>query len=138
MQNKRSKWKTQYQVIEGNSKFHEEVRRIFCDDDFFSSLKCFQEVPVRALIPDYKGDHDWYIDELGIILELHGAHHYKIVNFGNVAYGEAVKNFHEIRYRDNLKKTALTEAGFEYREISYKEIKNLNSQYLKQKIIYGD
>lgn len=139
MQNKRSKWKNQYQLIEGNSNFHEKVRQIFVDDPFFSSLKCFQEVPVRALIESYSKDHyvDWYIDELGTILELHGAHHYRIVNFGNVAYGEARKNFNEIRYRDNLKRTALVDAGYEYREISYKDIKKLDANYLKELIVYG-
>lgn len=140
MQNKRSKWKNQYQIIDGNSNFHETVRKIFISDPFFSSLKCFQEVPVKALVPWYTKDHyvDWYIDELGTVLELHGAHHYKMVNFGNVSYDEARKNFNNIRYRDNLKKTSLIEADFQYREISYKDIKKINPTYLKNLLIYGD
>ena len=140
MQNKRSKWKTQYQIVEGNSKFHETVRKLFISDPFFSSLKCFQEVPVKALVPNYTQDHyvDWYIDELGTILELHGAHHYKMVNFGNVSYDKARKDFNNIKYRDNMKMTSLIEAGFEYREISYKDIKKLNPEYIKNKLIYGD
>lgn len=140
MQNKRSKWKNQYQIIEGNSNFHEKVRNIFVTDSFFSSLKCFQEVPVKALIPSYYQNHyvDWYIDELGTILELHGAHHYKMVNFGNVSYDEAKKNFHNIQYRDNLKKTALMDAGFQYREISFKDEKKITASYLKNLLIYGD
>lgn len=140
LQNKRSKWKNQYQIIDGNSNFHETVRKIFISDPFFSSLKCFQEVPVKALVPWYTKDHyvDWYIDELGTVLELHGAHHYKMVNFGNVSYDEARKNFNNIRYRDNLKKTSLIEADFQYREISYKDIKKINPTYLKNLLIYGD
>ena len=140
LQNKRSKWKNQYELIDSNSKFHETIRQVFISDPFFSSLKCFQEVPVRALVPSYGPDHyvDWYIDELGTVLELHGAHHYKIVNFGNVSYDEARKNFHNIRYRDNLKKTSLIEAGFEYREISHKDINKITPSYLKNILIYGE
>ena len=91
-------------------------------------------------MPSYVKNHyvDWYIDELGTVLELHGIQHYKMVNFGNTSYDEAMKNFNNIRYRDNLKKTALIDAGFEYREISYKDIKKINPKYLKDIIIYGE
>lgn len=139
MQNKRSKWKNQYQQIESASKFHESVRQIFCTDSFFKSLKCFQEVPVKALVPSYGPNHyvDWFVDELGVVVELHGAHHYKVTNFGNVPYHKAVSDFNDIKYRDNAKKTALLDAGFDYREISYKYYNKLNPSLLKNILIYG-
>jgi hypothetical protein len=116
------------------------VRKIFCEDPFWKSLKCFQEVPVKALVPGYQPNHfvDWYIDELGTILELHGAQHYQIANFGGASYESAQSNFHDIRYRDNLKKTALVGAGFEYREIGYKLAKKLNSGVLRKILLNGD
>ena len=140
MRNKRTKWKNQYEIIEGNSKFHESVRNIFVSDTFFSKLQCFQEVPIKELVPNYHKNHylDWFIDELGVILELHGEQHYRIVNFGNHSYGEAKENFHNIRYRDNLKKTALIQAGYQYREISYKDKIKINAEYLKRILIYGE
>ena len=139
MQNKRTKWKNQYEVIESSSKFHERIRKIFCEDNFFKGLRCFQEVPVKALVSSYGPNHfvDWYIDELGIILELHGAHHYKIANFGNVSIDKAMSNFHNIQYRDNLKKTALIEAGFEYREVGYKLADKIDASTLKDILLNG-
>lgn len=103
-------------------------------------MKCFQEVPVVALVPTYKHNShkvDWYIDELGIILEVHGKQHYEMQNFGNSAYMDALKSFNNIRYRDNMKKTALINAGYEYKEIHYKIAKKINAKILKE-IIFGD
>ena len=92
------------------------------------------------LVPSYKHNShkvDWYIDELGIIIEVHGKQHYEFANFGNEAYMDAFKNFNNIKYRDNLKKTALLEAGYEYREINYKVAKSITADILKE-IIFGD
>ena len=98
-------------------------------------------MPVSALVPSYRSNRqcvDWYIDELGTVLELHGKQHYEMANFGNIAYEKAKKNFHNIQYRDNSKKQALLEEGIEYREISYKLKSKLNAELLKQIIFYGD
>ena len=57
-------------------------------------MNCFQEVPVAALVPSYVYNNhkvDWYIDELGIILEIHGKQHYEMANFGNDPYIDALK-----------------------------------------------
>ena len=96
-------------------------------------------MPVASLTEDYNRNHyvDWFIDELGVVIELHGKQHYGISNFGNIAYSEAVKAYNNIRYRDNLKKEALTKAGFEYREISYKLKGKITPIMLKQ-IIFND
>jgi len=131
---KRSNWKNQFKKIDSSSDFHEIVREIFTSDPFFKNLSCYQEVPVSSLVSSYRSNHyvDWYIDELGIILELHGQQHYKITNFGNSSWEETRKAYNNIRYRDNKKKTALENAGFEYREISYKKKSKLNSKLLKE------
>ena len=137
MQNKRTKWKNQYEVIESSSKFHERIRKIFCEDNFFKGLRCFQEVPVKALVSSYGPNHfvDWYIDELGVVLELHGQQHYKLTNYGNIPYQKAKKNFSNIQYRDNKKKLALKNAGYEYREISYKLQNKLTASKIKDIIL---
>ena len=141
MQNQRTKWKTQFDIIESASLFHNKVRNILATDTFFKELSCFQEVPISGLVPSYQNNQhcvDWYIDELGTILELHGRQHYVVSNFGNIAYEKAQANFYSIRYRDNLKKEALLQAGYEYREISYKVEKNLNAAFLKEIIFSYD
>jgi very-short-patch-repair endonuclease len=133
LQNKRSKWKNQFQQIESSSLFHEKIRNILCEDAFFAKLACYQEVPVGALVAGYADNHyvDWYIDELGLILELHGRQHYQITNFGNKGYEKAIIDFNNIRYRDNIKKQALLEAGYEYREINYKQLNRLSNDLLR-------
>lgn len=135
---KRSSWKTQYEKIANSSKFHEAVRSIFISDSFFKSLSCYQEVAVQDLVPEYptKRHHiDWYIDELGIVIELHGDQHFKFTNRGNIAYEKAVKVFNNSRYRDNAKKTALEAAGYSFIEIPYKALKNLDGRSLKEIIL---
>ena len=136
----REKWKTQFQVIDSASKFHNKVRQIFATDTFFRQMKCFQEVPVVDLCPGYRySNHhfDWYIDELHTVLELHGVQHYKVVNFGNVGAARAKKNFEGIQQRDQQKAQAVIDAGFEYRVIKYDEIKQLDADFLKRRILLG-
>jgi len=91
-------------------------------------------VPVSGLVTSYSNNQhciDWYIDELGMILELHGKQHYQITNYGNAPYEKVTKDFYNMRYRDNAKKQALLEAGFEYREINYRLEPKLNAKLLK-------
>ncbi len=138
MQNKRSQWKNQFFEIESASSLHNKVREIFISDSFFKNLKCFQEVPVAALVEGYKyRNHkvDWYIDELETIIEIHGKQHYEMANFGNLPYMEALVQHNNIKYRDNMKKTALLNAGYEYREINYKTTKKLNGELIKKIIL---
>lgn len=135
LQNK-TKWKNQYNII-ASSKFHTDVRDIFREDPFFSKLQCYQEVPVSDLVPGYSSKRhrvDWFIDEFYLVIELHGKQHYDIANYGNDSFFNAKKNFHNISYRDNLKKTALLDAGYEYIEISYKDKKKLTGDFIKSKI----
>lgn len=132
----KSKWTNQYTKLH-SSLFHESIRQIFVDDSFFKNLSCYQEVQVSALVPGYYSNQqcvDWYVEELNLVIELHGKQHYSQSNFGNVPYEEARKQFNNIKYRDNRKKTALEDAGYTYLEISYKEKTKLTPQYLKDRI----
>ena len=135
---KRSKWKNQFKRIDSSSNFHENVRRILSEDSFFKNLSCYQEVPVSSLVQSYNNNThcvDWYIDELATIVELHGEQHYRITNFGNISWEQARKSFYNIRYRDNMKKTALLDAGYEYIEIDFKLKDKLTGKLLKKIIL---
>ena len=142
MQDKRSKWKNQYTFLESASNFHNKLREIFIKDKFFKQLNCFQEVPVLSLVPSYANNFDavdWYIDELSCVIELHGVQHYKMQSFGSTdSYFNQVKNFNNIKFRDNRKKTALLSAAYSYIEISYKEEKKLTAEYIKNRILNNE
>lgn len=142
MQDKRSKWKNQYTVLDSASNFHNKLREIFVKDKFFKQLNCFQEVPVSSLVTSYPNNFDavdWYVDELSCVIELHGVQHYKMQSFGSTdSYFNQVKNFNNIKFRDNRKKTALLSAGYSYIEISYKEEKNLTAEYIKDRILNNE
>lgn len=135
----RSIWKNQYFHYESASNFHNKVREIFITDKFFKQLNCFQEVPVKDLVPTYPNRYDavdWYIDELSVVLELHGKQHYQMQSFGSKdSYANQVKAFNNIKFRDNRKKTCLLNANYTYIEISYKDIKKITSEYLKELIL---
>lgn len=135
----RSIWKNQYFHYENASNFHNKVREIFITDKFFKQLNCFQEVPVKDLAPSYPNRYDavdWYIDELSVILELHGKQHYQMQSFGSKdSYANQVKAFNNIKFRDNRKKTFLLNANYTYIEISYKDKNKLTAEYLKNLIL---
>ena len=133
MQQKKTSWTNQFKKIH-SSKFHEKVREVFVNDPFFKNLSCYQEVQVSSLVPSYSSNMhcvDWYIEELGLIIELHGEQHYKPTNYGNNSFDQTRKDFNNIKYRDNLKKTALLEAGYEYIEIPYKFYNKIDSEFIK-------
>ena len=128
-------WKDQFKDIQNSSKFHNTVRDIFRTDPFFSSLKCFQEVPVHELIIEYEFHqhrYDWYIQELNTVVELHGQQHYQMTNFGNIGYDRAEEAFQQSQQRDTEKKYAAIDNGFKYIEIPYKVLPKLNATTLKQ------
>ncbi len=132
----KSKWQNQYIKLH-SSAFHEKLRQIFINDEFFKNLSCYQEVKVSALVNGYSSNQhciDWYIEEFRLVIELHGNQHYKMSNFGNQPYDTAVKSFNNMKYRDNLKKTALLESGYEYLEIPYKDQQKVDAKYLIRKI----
>lgn len=136
----RSNWKNQYYTYDSASKLHKKLKEIFTTDHFFKQLQCYQEVPVRDLVTSYPNGMDaidWYIDEYNIVIECHGVQHYKMQSFGSKdSVFNQKKNFHNIQYRDNRKKTLLIDCGYDYLEIPYTDYTKLNSAYLKQKIFY--
>ena len=134
---KRAGWSDQFFHYPNASKFHNKLRDLFRTDTYFKNLKCYQEVPLSGLVPSYPNNYDavdWFIDELNTVIELHGKQHYEQVLFGYKPYEEAKKDFHNIQYRDNRKKTFLIDAGYNYVEVSYKEAKKITPDYIKQKI----
>lgn len=79
---------------------------------------------------------DWYIDELNVVIELHGRQHYTIQSFGSKdSVFNQKKNFNNIKYRDNRKKTFILNANINYLEISYKDKGKINAEYLKKLIL---
>lgn len=136
--NPKNRWVDQYKQLPNQSNFHETVRDLFRKDTWFRNLRCYQEVPVIDLIPGYSSNQhrfDWYIEELNIVLELHGEQHYKATNFGSMSYEEKTRAFAEGQMRDQLKKEAAVDAGFKYVAISYKEIAKLTGPYLKSLLL---
>ncbi len=130
-------WKNQFFLYESASDFHNKLKEIFCTDSYFKQVQCFQEVPICNLIDGYDSIHeaaDWYIESYNLIIELHGNQHYKATSFGNMSYNEKIVSFNNIRYRDNKKKTALLNAGYNYLEIPYKLKDKLNADFLKNLI----
>ncbi len=132
--NPKNKWADQFTELPNQSNFHELVRTIFRQDTWFKNLRCYQEVPVIDLIPEYFSNQhrfDWYVEELNTILELHGEQHYKAISFGSMSYENKQKAFAEGQRRDHLKKEAAESNGFKYKSISYKEIQKLSGSYIK-------
>jgi hypothetical protein len=135
----RARWHTQFVVLEGSSNFHKTVGQILATDPLFRHSRCFQEVPIKDLVPDYGPDHrlDWYLADYNVCLELHGAQHYKATSFGSSPVRKVEEDFRESQYRDNLKKTALVQAGYVFREVHYRLAKRLNPELLKA-IIFSE
>tara|TARA_E500000331_G_C17115124_1_gene651389 strand:- start:457 stop:879 length:423 start_codon:yes stop_codon:yes gene_type:complete len=135
MPNPRSTWKNQYFLYPNASLFHNDLREVFTTDPFFKQLNCYQEVLLSDLVDDYPNNYDsvdWYVDELNLVIELHGKQHYEMVKFSNSkSFLENQIAFNNIKYRDNRKKTFLQNANYLYEEISYKDAKKISSQYLK-------
>jgi len=135
---RKAKWQNQFKALPNQSDFHEKVREIFCKDPFFAGLSCYQEVFLKDLIEDYEyGNYryDWYISNIGVIIELHGSQHYKVTSFGGSSYEKTRKDFILSKTKDLAKKEAAIEAGFKYVEIPYKMYKKLDAVQLKKMIL---
>lgn len=127
----------QYKKLTNQSKFHEQLRDIFCTVAPFKQLTCLQEVNVKDLFPEYRytnHHYDWYIKELMVIIELHGQQHYKPVNFGNMTPRETIINFNLTRYRDDSKRNIAIENGFTYIEIPYQLKKHMDGNLIMELI----
>jgi hypothetical protein len=123
-------WKNQFFHYESASDFHNKLREIFCTDSYFKQIQCYQEVLVSSLVETYPNNLDavdWYIETLNLVIE----QHYKATSFGNKSALQKRIDFNNIRYRDNKKKTALLDSGYNYIEIPYKLKYKLDAEFLK-------
>ncbi len=71
---------------------------------------------------------------MNVVIELHGAQHYRPVNFGGIGYDQLLVEFRRGLYRDGLKEHAARQAGLLYIAIPY-TIKKFLSQELLMKLI---
>ena len=136
-----SLWRSKWKQYEDASNFHNKLQEIFTTDPYFKRMSCYQEVPVWTLIDGYRNHahrFDWYVKELNLLIELHGRQHYVMTNYGNIGYEDAMRAFHNIQKRDQEKMEAAIEAGYRYLEISYKQEKKLDGEYLKQLVFYSE
>lgn len=62
--------------------------------------------------------------------------HYQATNFGNIGYDDAQLEFKNIKKRDNKKRIAAINAGYDYLEIHYKYYAKLNEELLAN-MIFG-
>ena len=130
----RSRWDNQFVDRPESSKLHSKIRELILKNPIMKSLKCYQEVPVVDLCPDYYSNahrFDWYCEELNLVIEVHGQQHYTLTNRGNIGRGQAEREFAKSRMRDSEKKQAALEAGYNYLEISYKDVKKLTHEGLQ-------
>lgn len=128
---------TQYEQLTNQSQFHENLRTVLCTERPFSNFSCYQEVNVQDVFPDYEYNnhhYDWYIKELGLIIELHGNQHYKATSFGKQTHRETIIGFNLTKYRDAAKKGIAIESGYTYIEIPYKYKNKLSAKLLMELI----
>jgi len=98
------------------------MRQVFLTDRVFQGLNCFQEVNVQEICPDYphRSHHfDWFVEQLDCVIELHGAQHYKPINFGGIGYDDLMVQFRKGLFRDSLKEQAARAAGLTYLAIPH-------------------
>jgi len=127
----------QFVELPNQSLFHEKMRSILRTDALFREMTCLQEVQVRSIIPSYgvsTHHYDWYIKEMGVVIELHGRQHYHRTNFGSTGYEASVKAFEGIRRRERIKRRAAIDAGYIYVEVPYTMKDDLTAVILLQLI----
>jgi len=105
-----------------SSKRHKLVGTILKSSSYFSHMRIKEEVRVSDLVldfPDNRKRIDWFIKDLGLVIEVHGEQHYKPVAFGGRdAKAEYIKQIH----RDIEKQSALENAGYLFLEIPFWEV----------------
>jgi hypothetical protein len=129
------KWNNQYFHNPEASEFHELFRTFILTEPRLRNLRWYQEVNVKDLIPDYEytsHHYDWYLYEIDLIVELHGQQHYQVTNFGSISADDALVNYRNMLYRDNLKRTTALEKGFLYAVIPYKDRNRISHDLIFQ------
>lgn len=133
--NPKAKWKGKLHKYPEASRIHNRVRELMLSGRFLF-YRAFQEVPLKDLVENYNGGMrvDWYVEDLNLVIELHGKQHYEQTSFG--AESKLTSNFNWIasKDRDSNKKGLLQDAGYLFVEIPYSDESILTQEYLLQKI----
>ena len=132
---KNSRFKHDYRL--SASKLHKAIGEALRTGPF-KLMKVYQEYPVSRVLPGYPHTNqhfDWVVMDMKVVIEGHGAQHYKPVCWSkDMTPEEAQDNLAAVKFRDNQKLQAAVDAGFTYIAIPYTEIKLINSLYLVDKI----
>lgn len=133
--NPKAKWKTKLHKYQEASKIHNRVRELMLTGRF-THYRAFQEVPVQDLVDGYTGAMrvDWYIEDLNLVIELHGKQHYEQTSFGSESKLTSNFNWVASKGRDSNKKGLLQDAGYLFVEIPYTDESILTQEYLLKKI----
>jgi very-short-patch-repair endonuclease len=118
------------------SSLQRAMYEVLSSSSTFSRMTIKQEVPVKSLVPEYPHSQhriDFYIREMGLVIELHGIQHEQPRTFGGIDIDNARVKFSSTRRRDSQKKIALEEAGYLYVEIWYDE--SITEALLLERII---
>jgi len=122
--------KNKYIDIENSSNLHNKIKEILCNGSF-KNVQAYQEVPISYLIESNVNLYiDWYIPMFKLCIEVHGIQHYVPTSFSNTSAVQKELNFYEIKSRDLNKKSLLEEHGYNFIEISYKDINKLDENKL--------
>jgi very-short-patch-repair endonuclease len=78
---------------------------------------------------------DWYLEDLNLVLELHGKQHYQVENFGGEEWERAHWRFVQGASRDTEKQVALEQAGYLYRVMGPTKASSLTSQLLREVLL---
>jgi len=118
------------------SALHRKVGDTLRESEIFKHHEVYQEYPVNKVAKDYPhGSHhfDWVIPALKVIIECHGAQHYRPVAFdGNKE--EAQKRFERGQERDRQKMASAQAAGWTYIVVPYTDEKKVDDTYLYELI----
>lgn len=97
------------------SKLHQAFGNMLMEAGY-ESYTIVQEPMVKDLCPGYKPKHrfDYYVQELNVIVELHGEQHYEPVEFGGISEQEARLNYIRQVRCDARKMEAALNAGYAY------------------------
>jgi len=122
------------QYRESASKLHKKIGDILLwPGGLFATYKVYQEYPVNRININYNdASHkfDWVVLDLRLVIEAHGAQHFKPVDFGGQGKDKTIDNWHNMKYRDHKKEQAAIEAGYTYIIISYEDINAITDSYI--------
>lgn len=121
-----------YSYRQNASKLHKAVGKVLRNSSILGDFEVYQEYPVDRINTNYPNSRhhfDWVVPGLNLVIEVHGAQHFKVVRFGGTQE-DAEEAFLNGQTRDLAKKRAAIEAGYTYIMIPYYDIKNVSEEYI--------